>query len=236
MNQKQFAHLLSTATALCTTLEFQHKQAEEFTSMALAYSAEINNRIATTHINIQAIAANPPPLSKSDAEILSKLKSSLLKITQDLNKSIEKPLMQHQKEADDAQKKINERLLPELLKPCTFSLDPIRNQIVKAQELITKINRAVDRCLPELNKCQNKVAQARTDLQRINLPNEIEDTTKEVVKVTNELVTINQQLLENPAGRTLYQKNFLPLFAALDGLRIQSEVITSTTPQIRPDV
>lgn len=226
MNEKKLMQLSGMTASAIASLEFQQQQLNVAQQHLMVNSRTIQSNIEVIINNLTAIAANPPPLNKTDIEILAKLKTNLHKISSEIGKDIERPAMQFKKELDHIQVTIRDKISKELVKPSTFNLDPLRKSLGKAQDLIQKNSLEIDKLLLELSKCQNKLAQAETQLHRLNLPNEIATTTKELTKVTKDLGGLQSHLALNPNVRELYQSQFLPLYDALEKLRLQSNALT----------
>lgn len=239
MNEKKLMQLSSMAASVIATLEFQQRQLQEFQPPLRASSHAIQSNLEVISGNLVAISANPQPLGKSDIELLAKLKINLQKIGQEISRDIERPAMQFKKDLDHQHAIINDKLAKELIKPSTFSLDPLRNAVKKALDLVRNNNLDIDKILQETNNCQQKFGHTTAQLHRLNLPNEICSATKEAVKLTKDLNLLQNQLLNNPHGRELYQAQFLPLFDALDKLSQFSELrnaCSASTRDPRPGI
>lgn len=230
MPNKQTLQLLSTAVAIKTNLEYQCTELKTFTETAQVATAKMLSSLEGIAINLQAVGACAPPLGKTETDLLLKSKTHISKLFRELNTQLEKPYLQFQREASNAHSKIMEKMLIQVGKLDSTSAAQIRKHLNQALDIITEINKQLDICLQIIDKCKARLNAIEEQFNRLNLPNSLEATTKEVINLSTTLANLNMRLVTEPAQS--YQPQFLPLQQALHKLREQSESLIQPLTQV----
>ena len=234
MKAAKYAQLLSNATAILTTVNFTNTQLSAFVSTRTALSAELNNKLETMHSSLLLITQSPPPLSKNEFDSLHAIQRELEKISKVLKQDLEKPALDHRKAIEKIEKEINEKILPELnaqSEPCGFDLKFIYKLLEQAKPGLDASKQKLDTCFREIIKSQTKINSVSEQVHALDLPNELEKTSHNIEKITKDLVSLNLQLAAQPSIKEQYHKEFLPLRAALTGLRLQSQALVEEPRQ-----
>lgn len=220
MPNKQTLQLLSTAVAIKTNLEYQNKELKTFLESAKVAANRLNNSLTEIAIALESVSHCAPPLGKSETDVLLKSKTNIAKITRELNSQLEKPYLQFYRETNNAHSKIMEKMLIQAGKLDPSSSSQVRQYLNQALDIILEINKQLEQCLQLIDKCKMRLASIDEQFQRLNLPNSIEATTKEIIKLNTSLESLKIHLSEAPPEG--YTQQFLPLQQALAKLQQQS--------------
>jgi chromosome segregation ATPase len=227
MKAAKYAQLLSDATAINTTVNFINNQLTIFNFKCNESCESFNQQLDDFELSLQQL--DTPPLTKPQLGTLHTVERDLSKITKSLKQSLEKPYIDFRKSVDKTDKEVHEKMLPSLnnyAEPCEFDLQAVRLLLQEVKPILTSCTQKLDLCIHAILKCQAKIATVDNAIQRLNLPHGLEQTTKEVEKITQDLASINVQLSAQPNGRDQYHKEFLPLRAALRNLKLQAQNLT----------
>lgn len=232
MNAKQYAQLMGLATKANTNLVILDAQITAFNAKCDAVCFEVKRNFDVMHTSLQAFAAAAAPLAKDQLDTLHGIKKALDKNCKNLHKEAEKPAQKLQQNIASVNKEITTKIIAELdsvHEPCHFDLAAIRTLVANMQVLMANSNKKLDGCFKNINRLQTQGAILKDLLQRLDLPEYIQQTTKQVQQITADLARLDLHLQTTPQQYSQYQSAFLPLRAALLGLGTQSVTFTTTT-------
>jgi hypothetical protein len=233
MKAAKYAQLLSDSTALLTTINFNSSQLNSFANMCSSACAEINSNLTSMNANLLALNANQLAPSKQELEQLNSIIKALEQITKKLKQELEKPALDYRKSIEKTEKEINEKILPILAanaQGCVYDLKFIHKLIEQIKPLIEASKQKLNNCFADIIKAQDKLAAVDILAKSLDLPNEIEQTTSHIEKMTKELANLNLHLATQADSKQRYQREFLPLRAALSSLRLQSLALDQEPP------
>lgn len=220
MPNKQTLQLLSSAVAVKTNLEYQSKELKIFADVSKTTASNLTSLLAEVTANLQIVAACPPPIGKVETDLLLKCKNRISKLSRDLQLQLEKPYLQFQSHVNSVHNKIVERMFTQACKLDSGSAEKMRKYLNQALDIILEMNKQFADCLQYIDKCKAKLQVVEAEFNRLNLPRDIEAITKEVVKISASLASLDLQISQEPPQK--YEQQFLPLQQALSKLQQQS--------------
>lgn len=228
MKANKYAKLLSDTIAANSTAKFHETQLIDFSNKTIIYCSDLSGKFDSIHGLIGNYSDNPSLLQREQVDSIHKFIKDLEQYTKSLHKDVEKPILQYQKDLDKINKDLVNRILTTINacpQKCEFDLNLIKTTVQNTQAIISSCNTKIDLCLKEILRCQKQSAKLEQILRNLDLPNEIDQATKQVVKINEDLSRLNQQVLLMPNTKDRFQREFLPLINALENLRVQTKIL-----------
>ena len=235
MKKEKYAQLLGDSTANRATAEFNNAQLTTFSSNCVTTCKSTTASLDSMQTTLLGLGDGE--LSKAQADTLHSIQRAVDKSAKLLKQDFEKPALQTRKTLEKITKEIQEKILPAITgysEQCEFKLDAIKQLIDQAQPILLACKQKLDACFIEIYKCQAKLATLDDIIHKLNLPHDIEQTTKTIEKITKDLASLNLHIATQPMGKERYQKEFLPLRAALSGLSLQTQSLVTEQMQDVP--
>lgn len=231
MKETKYIQLLSDATAVQTSVSFHHTQLNQFTLRCRSYNKDLTATIEKLHDTIRPLAAMQLSLSKDQLETIHGAQRVLEQHKKTLQKDYYKIALQYQKIIDKNTKEINEKILRQVnavVTSCGFDLNKIRNIVDEIKPIIDTCQQNLQRCLLEINKMNIQITTLEAEMERLDLPYELQQTTKQIERISQDLARLHLQVQLAPQSVSEYRKDFLPLHSALHNLRMQADNLSAT--------
>ncbi len=230
MKANKYMQLLSLATSVKATVEFQETQIADLKSKTHTICRETTQALGNINDTLSMLALSPPPLTHQQLETLHSVQRVLEQQTKNLHKSLEKPMADYSNQIAKQELTLDEKIIKVLnaeAEPCAFDLDKIRQIVKSIHPKLAQCKQQVAESSLEIGLCQAKTCELQSSIEQMDLPRHMQQTAKSIQKLIDELAHLNLQLGATPEIRAQYRVEFLPLSKALIGLRLQSSSLLS---------
>jgi chromosome segregation ATPase len=233
MHETKFIQLCASTTALQTKITCYTGQINALALEINDYAKEFPNVISALRDSLQPLALAVPTLTKEHVDKLESITKVLAQHKKTLQKTQQKPVVQYQKAMDKCRReviKIQQQLDLDL--EGNFDFSTLRVKLGECQHGITSALQKLASCLLQYNTAMELVAKLEAEIQRINLPRELQYTAEQVALLSVSLTGLQLQLHETPRKCSEYSRNFLFLRGALQTLQQRSAAFTLETDAV----
>lgn len=229
MKESKYIKLLADTQGLNTSIKFHEQQLENFSKKCSNIVTEINNSLDNIGVNLQPLSTLMLPLAVTHLEQVHGAQRIVEQLKKRLHKDYEKPGVQYKKSLEKISKELFGKIESEIKSiatPCAFDLNSIQLIINDSKPTFASCEQHLNSAIATINTAQEKISRLEATMQRLDLPHELQQTTKQVEKISQELARLNLHVTVTPNTLSEYKAEFLPLRNALVNLQKQSISIT----------
>jgi hypothetical protein len=236
MKQVKLIQLSANATSLETKAKCYKASIDSFHEKFVAFRAALPAKLQTIREALHTLNVNATPLSKEQLEQLHGLQRIIAQYQSSLQKEFQKPMLEFQKDLDKCITSINKEK-----GKCSVALNTTqdKDESKSLQDILTKLQECLDvniqamqvlaSCATHNNFVSELLLKMESEIQRLDLPHELQNTIKQVERLTDSLSQMQLQLSTAPQRCIENGRDLLLLCSSLEALRIKSQSLSVDT-------
>lgn len=223
MKRVKYLQLLNSASKAYNALTLHDQELKDFSLKCKTTCATVSSKLCAMQESISPLSSDN--ISGTQLEMLHKLNVEIEQIRKEISKDLMKAASKTADSLASIKNTLEHKIAPDLVGEAENEVKLIKQLLDKSRPLLESCLQRVNLCLAELQSTQQKIDEIDKSIHRLDLPNDIKQTTRHLEKAAQDLSELNSHLSQLPHARQRFKTEFLPLRFALEKLSLQSAAL-----------